>query len=91
MAKVDEIKPVQTSSEVTVEKVEALNVGDSPLMEPMIERKGGDDFLYKDKPQTETTQDTTAPQPEPQTSASGNGGNITIQNSVVNTVSSTGG
>ncbi len=77
MAKVEETKPVQTSSEVTVEKVEALNVGDSPLMEPMIERKGGDDFLYKDKPQAETTQDTTAPQPEPQVN-SGNGGNINV-------------
>lgn len=64
MDKVDKVEPVAT--EASVEKVASLGIEDSPLMEPMIERKGGDDFLYKDKPQTEPqVQDTVTPDPQP--------------------------
>gem|GEM_PF-4336662 len=61
----EELPIEKKNNEVTFEKVEALNVGDSPLMEAMIERKGGDDFLYKD-------QSTSTVQPETQSSGSGN-------------------
>lgn len=66
MDKVDKTEP--TTTEATVEKVASLGIEDSPLMEPMIERKGGDDFLYKDKPQTEPQpQDTATPETQPVT------------------------
>lgn len=47
-------------------QVESLSINDSPIMEKMIERKGGDDFLYKDQPQIDTTQQQQIPKEEPQ-------------------------
>lgn len=54
---------IPVNNEVTIEQVKSINVGDSPLMEAMIERKGGDDFLYKDKP-VENAAENIAPQKE---------------------------
>lgn len=41
--------PVEKTVPNSGEKVNSLGVSDSPMMEAMIERKGGDDFLYKDQ------------------------------------------
>ncbi len=41
--------------EVSSQVVEPLNINESPMMEAMIERTGGDDFLYKDKQPTSQT------------------------------------
>ncbi len=55
MSKTEKQETSAVKEEIS-QKVEALNVAESPMMEQMIERTGGDDFLFKDQPQNNSQQ-----------------------------------